>query len=396
MTLNAVIERTAALLAVTMIAGAVAWRANVGSGLAMVALFAGLALGMVNSFRAVASPPLIFAYAAVEGVFLGAISRWQEALHPGVVVQAVAGTGVTFAVMLALYRSGLVRVTPRFQKVLIGASLGYLVLMLGNLLLNMFHSGFNPWHGGVGLLTAGAGAVMASLYLTLDFDMVERGVRSGAPESEAWRAAFGLTVTLIWLYIELLRIISILRDCFTAPIRGAGRTTKAPALVDGGLRQFGALRGTSGARGAGRVRGRSPSRGRGPGRARRGASSPSRRSGGRRGRPRSRGTTLGNLGRSRRALARPGSDAFPRSGEGTWDRLSVGRWFHRGCRIPSCDTSLGPQTLWRYLPTQGRQRRSAGRVGCRYSWLPVPLVRINAVERAGAMGQVAVFPWATR
>jgi uncharacterized YccA/Bax inhibitor family protein len=129
-----------------------------------------------------------------------------------VVVQAVAATGVTFAVMLGLYRSGRIRVTPRFTKVLIGASLGYLVLMLGNLLLMAFHRGFNPWGGGLGLLTAGLGAVMASLYLTLDFDMVERGIRSGAPETEAWRAAFGLTVTLIWLYIEMLRIISILRD----------------------------------------------------------------------------------------------------------------------------------------------------------------------------------------
>jgi uncharacterized YccA/Bax inhibitor family protein len=212
MTLNDVIERTAALLGVAVVTGALAWAADVGPGLALLALFAGLALGIVNSFRAVVSPPLIFAYAAVEGVFLGAISRWQETLHPGVVVQAVAGTAVTFAVMLGLYRSGAVRLSPRFTRVLIGASLGYLILMFGNLLLNLFHSGFNPWGSGLGLLTAAVGAVMASLYLTLDFDMVERGIRSGAPESEAWRAAFGLTVTLIWLYIEMLRLISILRD----------------------------------------------------------------------------------------------------------------------------------------------------------------------------------------
>jgi uncharacterized YccA/Bax inhibitor family protein len=212
MTMNDVVERTAALLIVAAGTGAVSWSANVGPGLALAAVLVGLVVGIITQMQARVNPVLAFAYAAIEGVFLGAISRWQEQLHPGVVIQAVAGTAVTFAVMLALYRSGVVRLSPRFTKVLIGASLGYMILMLGNLLLMGFHQGFNPWHGGLGLLTAGVGAVMASLYLTLDFDMVERGIRSGAPESEAWRAAFGLTVTLIWLYIELLRLISILRD----------------------------------------------------------------------------------------------------------------------------------------------------------------------------------------
>jgi uncharacterized YccA/Bax inhibitor family protein len=212
MTMNDVIERTAMLLLVATATGAVAWAANVGPGLSMAAIFGGLILAIVTSLQATVRPALAFAYAAVEGVFLGAVSRWQEHLHPGVVVQAVAATGITFGVMLALYRSGRIRVTPRFTKVLVGASLGYLVLMFGNLLLMMFNRGFNPWHGGLGFLTAAAGAVMASLYLTLDFDMVEQGIRARAPETEAWRAAFGLTVTLIWLYIEMLRLISILRD----------------------------------------------------------------------------------------------------------------------------------------------------------------------------------------
>jgi uncharacterized YccA/Bax inhibitor family protein len=212
MTLEAVVERTAALLVVAGVTGAMAWIADVGPGLAMGAALVGLLLGLVNSFRALPSPPLIVAYAAVEGVFLGAVSRVMELQHPGVVVQAVAATAITFAVMLGLYRSGRVRLTPRFTKVLVGASLGYLILMLGNFALSFANKGFDPWHGGLGLLTAAAGAVMASLYLTLDFDMVEKGIRAGAPQSEAWRAAFGLTVTLIWLYVEMLRMISILRD----------------------------------------------------------------------------------------------------------------------------------------------------------------------------------------
>jgi uncharacterized YccA/Bax inhibitor family protein len=211
MTLDDVVSRTGLLLGIALVTGALAWAADVGPGLALIALFVGFGLGLVNSFRAQPSPPLIIAYAAVEGVFLGALSKALEAAHPGVVVQAVAGTAVTFGVMLALYRSGRLRVTPRFTKVLIAASVGYLVVMFGNLLLNIFDSGFNAWGGGLGLLTAAVGSGLAALYLTLDFDMVERGIRSGAPQIESWRAAFGLTVTLVWLYIELLRLISILR-----------------------------------------------------------------------------------------------------------------------------------------------------------------------------------------
>jgi uncharacterized YccA/Bax inhibitor family protein len=212
MTLDDVVTKTGLLLVTAMVTGALAWGADVGYGLAVVALFVGFGLAMVNSFKAVPSPPLIIAYAAVEGVFLGAISKTLEAQHPGVVVQAVAGTAITFAVMLGLYRSGRVRVTPRFTKVLIGATVGYMIVMFGNLMLNIFDSGFNAWGGGLGLLTAAAGAALASFYLTLDFDMVERGIRAGAPATESWRAAFGLTVTLVWLYIEMLRLMSILRD----------------------------------------------------------------------------------------------------------------------------------------------------------------------------------------
>jgi uncharacterized YccA/Bax inhibitor family protein len=115
-------------------------------------------------------------------------------------------------VMLALYRSGRIRVTPRFTRVLLGAALGYMAFLLVNLVLNLFGAGANLWQGGFGLITAAFGTVLASLFLTLDFDEIERGVRAGVAEPEAWRAAFGLMVTLVWLYIELLRLISILRS----------------------------------------------------------------------------------------------------------------------------------------------------------------------------------------
>ncbi len=214
MTLDDVVSRTALLLGVAVITGALAWAADVGLGLAILAMLVGLGLSLVNSFKRVPSPPLIIAYAAVEGIFLGAFSQYIEHSRPGlegVAVQAVAGTAIVFAVMLGLYKSGRLRATPRFTKMVVGATIGYMVLMLGNLVLRMFDSGASAWGGGFGLLTAGVGVTLASLFLVLDFDMVEAGIRQGAPEIEAWRAAFGLTVTIVWLYFEMLRLLSILR-----------------------------------------------------------------------------------------------------------------------------------------------------------------------------------------
>lgn len=211
MTMDDVISRTGLLLIVAVVTGALAWAMDLGWGVAIGAMLVGFALAMVNTFKRVPSPGLIMAYAGVEGVFLGAISHILETRYPGIVVQAVAGTAVAFGVMLLLYRSGRIRVTPRFTRVLIGAGLAYLVLMLGNLFLHLFGSGFNIWGGGMGLLTAGIGIVLACLFLTLDFDMIDQGIRAGWPEQEAWRASFGLMVTLVWLYFEMLRLIAILR-----------------------------------------------------------------------------------------------------------------------------------------------------------------------------------------
>jgi uncharacterized YccA/Bax inhibitor family protein len=212
MTIDDVVSRTGLLLLIVLATGGVAWGLNLGWGVAFAAMLVGFGLAMVNTFKRSVSPGLVLAYAAVEGVFLGAISHALEYRYPGVVLQAVVGTGVAFGVMLALYRSGRIRVTPRFTKVLLGAGLAYLVLMLGNLVLRMFGTGFNAWGGGLGLLTAGIGIVLACLFLTLDFDMVDQSIRAGVPEQEAWRAAFGLMVTLVWLYFEMLRLISILRN----------------------------------------------------------------------------------------------------------------------------------------------------------------------------------------
>jgi uncharacterized YccA/Bax inhibitor family protein len=156
-------------------------------------------------------PALMFAYAAVEGVFIGSISHFFNINYPGIVGQAVLGTLATFGAMLALYRFRVVRVTPKFQRTLLIAGAGYFVFALVNLAFSVFggHSVYSV--GGLGLVVSALGVVLAAFFLMLDFDFVEQGIRNGLPQRYAWVAAFGLVTTLVWLYIEILRLLAILR-----------------------------------------------------------------------------------------------------------------------------------------------------------------------------------------
>jgi len=213
MTLDDVVNKMAILLVVIVATAAGAWFLNVGYGVAIVAALVGFGLAMANTFRKVVSPALVIAYAAVEGVFLGAISHWLNTMYSGIVVQAVLGTMAAFAVMLALYKSGKIRVTPTFQKVLLGLGLGYMVFLGINLIFSLFGAGVNLWGNGLLPVAISIFAVgLASFFLVLDFDLIEKALKSGVPERESWRAAFGLTVTLIWLYVEMLRLLAILRS----------------------------------------------------------------------------------------------------------------------------------------------------------------------------------------
>lgn len=211
MTVEDVINHTALLLAIVVGTGAATWALGLGA-LALPAALIGLVLGLVITFKQVTSPAVIMAYAAIEGVFLGGISQMFDARYPGIVIQAVVGTVVVTAVMLGLYRSGKIRVTPQFTKMVVGATIGFFVLIMVNLVAGFFvDGGLGLRQGPLGIVFGLFAIGLASLNLVLDFDLVERGARQGAPARYGWFAAFAILVTLVWLYIEMLRLLSILR-----------------------------------------------------------------------------------------------------------------------------------------------------------------------------------------
>lgn len=219
MTYDDVVMRTGATLGVLLIGAVIGW---MNTGLFYVGLIGGLILGLVNAFKKEPSPPLILAYALLQGFFVGGISFLLENVSlsaggtplNGIVAQAILATLSVFAVSLFLYRSGKVRVTPKFQRGVMMALGGYLVFVVFNFMAQIFGFadgtfGFRSgWFGiAIGLFAVGLAAMM----LILDFDFIEKGVKEGIPNKYAWTAAFGLTVTLVWLYIEMLRLLAILR-----------------------------------------------------------------------------------------------------------------------------------------------------------------------------------------
>ena len=154
-------------------------------------------LSLANSFKRVISPALVLAFAAAEGVALGAISKVFEAQFEGIVIQAVLGTFAAFIGTLAAYKFFEIKVGNKFRTFVIAGMFGINTGLYGN--------------GMLGLVFALAGLVFGIFMLILDFDFVENGVAAGLPERESWRAAFGLTVSLVWIYTNLLRILAIMR-----------------------------------------------------------------------------------------------------------------------------------------------------------------------------------------
>jgi uncharacterized YccA/Bax inhibitor family protein len=227
MTVDSVVQKTAITLAVVIATAAATWwftgdindpdNAAKLLGALTIGSLGAFALSMVNSFKKVISPALVLAFAALEGVALGAFSKFIEKTfvapgEQGIVLTAVAGTFAAFAGTLAAYKYFNIQVGQRFRTFVIAAVFGMVGLSLVSFVLSMF--GVNTGifgFGTLGLITAIAGLVLGVFMLILDFDFVERGVAAGLPEAESWRAAFALTVSLVWIYTNLLRILAILR-----------------------------------------------------------------------------------------------------------------------------------------------------------------------------------------
>jgi len=215
MTVDGVIGRTLALMALLTVSAAAAW-IWVPEEFTGVAVFGSsivaLIVGLIVGFRQSTSPVLIGAYAVLEGAALGMISEWFNTLYPGIAAQAVAATIGIFFVMLILYRFRVIRATPRFTKGLMGALIGAVVLMLGNWVLALFgvNTGLRE-AGPIGIIFSLAMIVIGALTFILDFDQVEQGVRHGLPARYGWFAAFGIILGLVWVYLEVLRLLSYLR-----------------------------------------------------------------------------------------------------------------------------------------------------------------------------------------
>ncbi|PZS20434.1 MAG: hypothetical protein DLM57_01660 [Pseudonocardiales bacterium] len=218
MTLDDVVQRTGAMLAVVLVAGGVSWAVTpdrLALPVLLTSALVGLALGLYLSFSMKVNAGSALVYSAIEGVFLGAISRIFNHAYPGIVIQAITGTAMVAGGMLFVYKIGAIRVTPKFTRIVVGATIGVVGLMFVNLAAYLFHP------GGLGLRGDASGngtaiaigfsvlcIVIASMNLVVDFDMIEKGIRNGADEKFAWYASFALMVTLIWLYIEILRLLS--------------------------------------------------------------------------------------------------------------------------------------------------------------------------------------------
>jgi uncharacterized YccA/Bax inhibitor family protein len=215
MTMDDVVVKTGILLAIVAGVGAATWYLQIPLGIALLAGLVGFALAMVNIFKKKVSPGLIMTYAAAQGVFLGAISASYEGEYQGIVVQAIVGTAAVFGAVLFGYKSGRLRATPKFAKVVTFGLVGLVAVFFLNIIASALGAG-----DALGLNDGGPFAILLTLGLitfgaltfVLDFDQADRMVEFGVPEKESWRVAFGLVVGLIFLYLNILRLLSYLQS----------------------------------------------------------------------------------------------------------------------------------------------------------------------------------------
>jgi uncharacterized YccA/Bax inhibitor family protein len=223
MTLSGTVNKTAILLMLALVTASYTWGQytgpeNVGAlyPLMLVGAIGGFILALVTVFKKTWSPVTAPIYALLEGLFLGGISAIFEAQFPGIVLQAVGLTFGTLASLLVAYKSGLIKATENFKLGVVAATGGIALLYLVNIGIRLFTDsagiGFIHESSWMGIAFSGFVVVIAALNLVLDFDFIESGAEAGAPKYMEWYGAFGLVVTLIWLYLEILRLLAKLQS----------------------------------------------------------------------------------------------------------------------------------------------------------------------------------------
>ncbi len=218
-TMDDVIMKTLGLFSIVLVVGAVGWTvaaSNPGLGMAlwMGGMIGALVLGFVIAFKKAVSVPLIIGYAVLEGLFVGAVSQFFNGYYPGIVAQAVLATLATFTGMFLAYKSGLIKVTPKFRRTVTMMIFGYAIFAVVNFGYAVI-TGTMYGFGGSGIIGIGISLFavgLASVTLALDFDSIDYAIRTGAPQKYSWLLAHGLIVTLVWLYIEFLRLLGRMRN----------------------------------------------------------------------------------------------------------------------------------------------------------------------------------------
>ena len=212
LTVDDVVTKTALILVLAVVSAfATAWFELYY--LALPAALVGFVLSMIVIFKRKISPPLIVGYALAEGIFLGAITGVFNTYYPGIAAQAIVGTMGVFGGMLVVYKTGAIRVTPRLTKMIIGGLIGVVVLVLFNLVMSLFGVDLGLYSGGPTAIIFSLICIgLAAFSFLLDFDSIDKAIKEGAPANTAWYFAFGLMITLVWLYLEILRLLSYMRN----------------------------------------------------------------------------------------------------------------------------------------------------------------------------------------
>jgi Predicted membrane protein len=210
MTVDDVVVRGFITLGTLVVTAAAAWALNLGPAFAAIGAITGLVLALIISFKQSTNPALILGYSVAYGVTVGVVSHLYNDLYNGIVFQAVVGTALAFGATLAVHSLRVIRVTPRFTRFVTGALIALLGLMVVNWLASFFiEDGIGIRSGGpLSYVFSIAAILVGCFFLLIDFNDVEQGVRAGIPERYSWLMAFGLTVTLVWIYLEILRFIS--------------------------------------------------------------------------------------------------------------------------------------------------------------------------------------------